>query len=128
MTKLIEKEMKLAETVEYLKEKLHKCVDFDMSALYHQIDDCNMRFIDATAMKRFLLKCQLGGGKIKESLIGSIIRRYDLDADAKLSYQEFTDGVKPIEVYDKKSFEKLERNFDISRASVRVKTGTKKHK
>jgi len=57
-----------------------------MQAIYSVIDDCNMRFIDATAMKRFLLKCQLGGGKIKESLLVAIIRRYDLDADAKLSY------------------------------------------
>jgi len=41
-------------------------------------------------LKRFLIK---GGIFPNESLLISILRRFDLDADAKLSRREFIEGV-----------------------------------
>lgn len=43
-------------------------------------------------MKRFLIKC---GIFPNEAVLISILRRFDLDADAKLNKKEFIEGVKP---------------------------------
>lgn len=55
-------------------------------------------------MKRFLIKC----GVIPSSgLLAAVIRRMDLDADAKLNMREFIDGVRPIENFSAVSNKKL---------------------
>jgi hypothetical protein len=45
-------------------------------------------------MKRFLIKCSIIPN---DNLLLAIIRRMDLDADAKLNIKEFIDSVRPIE-------------------------------
>jgi hypothetical protein len=52
-------------------------------------------------LKRFLIKC---GVLPNDGLLLSIIRRMDLDADAKLNMREFIDGVRPIENFTAKKF------------------------
>ena len=43
-------------------------------------------------MKRFLIKCGLIPN---QNLLLAIIRRMDIDADAKLNQKEFTDSIRP---------------------------------
>jgi Ca2+-binding EF-hand superfamily protein len=47
-------------------------------------------------LKRFLVKC---GVIPNDNLLLAIIRRMDLDADAKLNFKEFVDGIRPLEAY-----------------------------
>jgi hypothetical protein len=72
--------------------------------LYKEIDDCNFKFIDSSNLKRFLVKCGL---LPTDSILVAIIRRLDLDADARLNQKEFFDGVQPLENYTKGSLTHL---------------------
>ena len=47
-----------------------------------EIDDCNLKFIDTVALRRFIMKC---GTVPSAKQVLAIIRRLDLDADARLS-------------------------------------------
>lgn len=42
-----------------LKQDLACSYDFNLSSLYHEIDDCNFRFIDTSSLKRFIIKAGL---------------------------------------------------------------------
>ena len=45
-----------------------------------------------------------------DAILIAIIRRLDLDADARLSQKEFFDGVQPLENYTKMSLDKLKKS------------------
>ena len=79
-----------------LKQDLTSSYDFKLDKLYHEIDDCNLKFIDSVALKRFIMKCGLVPTS-KQVL--AIIRRIDLDADARLSQKEFLESLIPIEAF-----------------------------
>jgi Ca2+-binding EF-hand superfamily protein len=79
-----------------LKQDLTSSYDFKLDKLYQEIDDCNLKFIDSVALKRFIMKCGLVPTS-KQVL--AIIRRIDLDADARLSQKEFFESLIPIEAF-----------------------------
>lgn len=54
-------------------------------------------------MKRFLIKCSV---LPHDNLLLAIIRRMDLDADAKLNLKEFIDSVRPNENFTNKKAHK----------------------
>ena len=56
--------------------------------------------MDTCALNRFMHKCGIAES---QSRIVAIIRRLDLDADARLSFNEFNEAVTPQEAYTKKS-------------------------
>jgi Ca2+-binding EF-hand superfamily protein len=76
-----------------LKQELAKRYDFNLNGLFKEVDDINLNYIDSTALKRFLIKT---GTFPNDSLLIAIIRRFDLDADAKLNLGEFKDGMKSL--------------------------------
>ena len=80
--------------------------DYNPDALYGNIDDCNFKFIDTSNLKRFLVKCCIYAS---DALLIAIIRRMDLDADARLSNKEFMDGVQPIENFTKGSLTEMKK-------------------
>ena len=89
-----------------LKQDLATAYDFNLDALYNHIDDCNFKFIDTSNLKRFLVKCCIYAS---DTLLIAIIRRMDLDADARLSAKEFMDGVSPIENFTKGSLSEMKK-------------------
>ena len=68
--------------------------------LFKGVDDWNYRYIDQINLKRFLIKCSV---LPNDNLILAIIRRMDLDADAKLNLKEFIDAIRPLENFTKAS-------------------------
>lgn len=66
--------------------------DFNADALFKDVDDININYVDAQNLKRFLIK---SGVFANEQLLIAILRRFDLDADAKLNKKEFTEGITP---------------------------------
>lgn len=60
-------------------------------------------------MKRFLKKC---GVIATKKLLISIIRRFDLDSDARLGKEEFFEGILPIEKFTKGSLEGMKMQLD----------------
>jgi hypothetical protein len=92
--RLVWKELKLAREQEILKQQLASRYDFSLDMLFRAIDDWNYKYVDQLNLKRFLIKCSV---LPHDNLLVAIIRRMDLDADAKLNFKEFIDGVRPIE-------------------------------
>ncbi len=72
--------------MERLKQDLSSRYDFSVSSLFNEVDDWNYKYIDFTNLKRFLIKT---GHLSTEALLVAILRRFDLDADAKLTFEEF---------------------------------------
>ena len=92
LAKLIQKELKLAKEAERLKQELASRYDYSIERLYKEVDDINYGYIDASNLKRFLIKSSIISN---ERLLIAILRRFDLDADAKLSKKEFKEGIEP---------------------------------
>ena len=81
--------------------------DCNYDDLYHELDDCNFGFVDTSALKRYLLKCSIYASDV---LLIAIVRRLDLDADARLSRKELLDGIMPLENYTKGSLIVLKKS------------------
>jgi len=114
----MDKELKLAGQVECLKQELACSYDYNLDRLYNTIDDCHFKFIDTANLKRYLVKCGL---LPTDSILIAIIRRLDLDADARLSQKEFFDGVQPLENYTKTTLDKLKRSQTAMASANSVK-------
>ena len=81
--------------------------DFDIVKLFKEVDDWNYKYIDHKNLKRFLSKM---GVPASESHLIAIIRRFDLDADAKLTFSEFSAGICTQLDYSKRSIkEKIQK-------------------
>ena len=91
---MLYKELRLAKEIELLKQQLASRYDYSLEVLFKSVDDWNYKYIDQTNLKRYLIKC---GVIPSAGLLQAVIRRLDLDADAKLNMREFIDGVRPIE-------------------------------
>lgn len=78
----------------------------------HEMDDCSLRFIDSAAIKRFLIKCRVYPS---DDLLIAVIRRLDMDADARLCYKEFRDGVLPLENFTKGSLKTFQRTIEAKK-------------
>lgn len=65
--------------------------DFTFIKAFKVIDDWGYGWIDHANLNRFLKN--LGYKPTKRDLIG-ILRRYDMDGDAKISFKEFQIGFK----------------------------------
>ena len=78
---------------EMMRQDLVSQFDFKVEKMYAYLDDCNLKFIDSAALKRFLKKCGVIANK---SLLISIIRRFDMDADSRLGVDEFHEGIMPM--------------------------------
>lgn len=88
--------MKLAKDEETLKQQLASRYDYSLEQLFKAVDDWNYKYVDQTNLKRFLIKCSV---LPNQNLLISIIRRIDLDADAKLNFKEFIDAIRPVETF-----------------------------
>ena len=71
---------------------------FSKKKAFEAIDDWNYGFIDKKNLKSFLRKHNYVASTAETM---AIIRRLDLDADARLSYYEFAQGIKPEEPYNR---------------------------
>lgn len=69
-----------------LKRSLEISYDFTFKKAFAAIDDWNYGWIDHANLRRFLRS--VGYRATKKDLIG-ILRRYDMDGDAKISMKEF---------------------------------------
>jgi len=96
----------MAGQCEMLKQELATAYDHNLESCYRNIDDCNFGFIDTSNLKRFLVKCCIYAS---DALLIAIIRRMDLDADARLSKREFFDGVQPLENFTKGSLTEMKK-------------------
>ena len=93
MAILLAQEIDFQLKLEQLKQDLEKFKKFSIRRAFKAIDSLNFRYIDEQAIRRFLKK--IGHSPVKEELI-AIMRRFDLDGDAKVSFQEFVEAITPV--------------------------------
>ena len=111
----------MAKESERLKQELAARYDYGLDHLFKEVDDWNYKYIDTTNLKRFLMKT---GTIANDGLLISIIRRFDLDADAKLKQGEFVEGMKPQIEYSKRSV-KDTKTVQSTLASSRIFSASK---
>ena len=94
--------------------------DFDLEKLYKEIDDWNYKYIDSKNLKRFLSKM---GVAASESHLIAIIRRYDLDADAKLTMKEFCSGISPQLDFSKRTVKEKKQKPSVNCRELVISPG-----
>lgn len=110
------REIAFNRVTEEIKQQMESHKSFDYTKAYHSIDDWNYGYIDRKNLKMFLKK---HGYLASNEDVIAIIRRMDLDADARLKKQEFIEGIKPEEPYSK-----VMRRQNRSRSKKRERTPT----
>lgn len=98
LTRLFEKEIALNRVTEELKQEMDATKSFCLKKAFAAIDDWEYGFIDKKNLKSFLRKHNYVASTAE---CMAIIRRLDLDADARLSKREFMEGLKPEEPYSR---------------------------
>ena len=98
LTRLFEKEIALNRVTEELKQEMDATKSFTVSKAFDAIDDWNYGYVDKKNLKSFLRKHNYIASTAE---CMAIIRRLDLDADARLSKQEFSNGLRPEEPFNK---------------------------
>ena len=98
-----------------MKQQLESNKSFDFTKAYYSIDDWNFGYIDRRNLKIFFKKH--GYIASNEDVI-AILRRMDLDADARLTMQEFIEGITPEEPYSKAM--KRQRSRSASKRDIKT--------
>jgi hypothetical protein len=83
--------------------------DYSFDKVMREMDDCNLRFVDTSALKRFMGKCRIYPS---DDLLIAVVRRLDIDADGRLSKCEFKDGIMPMENFTKNSVIQFKKVLD----------------
>ena len=84
--------------MEELKQGMQCNKQFHYLKAFQEIDDWAYGYIDVKNLKSFLRK---HGYKAENADVLCIIRRMDLDGDARLTKEEFIDGLMPSEPYSR---------------------------
>jgi hypothetical protein len=70
--------------------------EYDIARFFDEVDQPKTNYVDCVNLKSFLVRCSY---LPNDNLLMAIIRRLDLDGDAKLNYREFIDALRPQENY-----------------------------
>ena len=74
-----------------IKRNIENCYEFSAKKAFSWIDDWNYSYIDQHNLQRFL---KSNGYKASKQEIVCILRRFDMDGDAKIGIDEFKIGLK----------------------------------
>jgi Ca2+-binding EF-hand superfamily protein len=91
LSQLIFKEVRLQLKADQMKRTSENAYDFSFPKAFKAIDDWSYGYIDQSNLKRFLRS--MGYLATKQELI-AILRRFDMDGDAKINLAEFEVGMK----------------------------------
>lgn len=103
---LFEKELAYHNEIEYLKNS----PDYNLEQAFDEIDDEGLNYIDHPSIDNFLRR---HGFAATEDELTAIIRRMDVSADAKVSFVEFEEAMRPIELNKKNN-----EGFKLSNPSI----------
>ena len=95
---IYDREIALNRVTEELKQEMDASKSFCIKKAFAAIDDWKYGYIDKKNLKSFLRKHNYVASTAE---CMAIIRRLDLDADARISKREFAEGLRPEEPYNK---------------------------
>ena len=79
-----------------MKRELEQLDNFSTLTAFQIMDVKGFKYLDWESLYLFLK----AGGKISQKKhINALFRRLDINADAKLTFGEFAEAIKPIDVY-----------------------------
>ena len=96
---LLAMELDLHRQTEPLKQELKCAKDFSEDSLIASLDNWGYGFIDSKSIKFFFKQQQQA--QIDSSYCAAIIRRFDMDGNSRLTYDEIIHGLMPLEPYSK---------------------------
>ena len=91
LSQLIFKEVRFQLKSDEMKRNIENCYDFSIQKAFAAIDDWSYSYIDQHNLNRFLKST--GHYATKKDIV-CILRRLDLDGDAKINFVEFKAGMK----------------------------------
>jgi len=83
LSQLIYKEVRYQIKVDQMKRNLENAYDFSFKKAFASIDDWSYGYVDQANLKRFLRNT--GHVSTQHELV-AIIRRFDMDGDAKINF------------------------------------------
>lgn len=98
---LLYKEIVFARQLDKIRMKLQAHKAFEPAAAFQVVDDWNYGYIDQTNLKNFLRK---HGHVTSDADLLAVIRRIDLDGDARINEQEFSYSLKLEQPFSKANF------------------------
>lgn len=90
---LFEKEFAYHREISIIKRDLNNASDFTIQNAFSEIDDEGLSIIDHASVESFLRR---NGFAPTEEELTAIIRRIDVSADARCSYSEFEEALRPV--------------------------------
>ena len=93
MAILLAKEIDFELKLEQLKADLERYPAYSIRRAFKAIDTNNYKIIDEGCLRRFLKRA--GHLPEKDELV-AIMRRFDLDGDAKITFSEFVEALSPV--------------------------------
>lgn len=93
LAELLVQEIDFHIRLEQMKRELASVPGYNARRVFKAIDDRNRKAVSEQELRRFFKK--VGHMPLKGELI-AIMRRFDLDGDSCISFQEFYEAVTPI--------------------------------
>ncbi|CAI2386646.1 unnamed protein product [Moneuplotes crassus] len=102
LSSLIQKECEYHTEVESIKKKISEAENSDCKEIFKALDKNKYGYLDASMIQEFLKNQDC---EVSKTDVNSIVRRFDVTADARISYGEFVEGITPADASPKPSEE-----------------------
>ena len=99
MARLFKMEITFHEEVEPLKQKMETHAGYSHKVAFKTIDPTNIGFIDVKTLDNFFKRNRCKGITLEDN--AAVIRRFDLDNDGKLRFEEFETGIHAEQPFSK---------------------------
>ncbi len=118
LSQLLYKEVRYQLRVDQMKRALENAYDFTFRKAFAAIDDWSYQYIDQSNLKRFLRST---GHVATQHELVSILRRFDMDGDAKINFKEFEVGLKSsLSTYGTRRKARPKSGSTVQRVKARI--------
>lgn len=93
---MLEKELDYHIQTERVKRELENCVNFTTLLAFRILDIKSYNYVDFEGIRLFLERM---GFKAKQKHLNAIFRRLGVNNDAKISFSDLAENMKPLDIY-----------------------------
>jgi len=92
LTELLEREIRWHSKMEIRKQEMSRRYDWSASASFNAIDSIRLGYVEHRHIADFLKR---NGHYATESELIAIVRRLDVDADQRITFDEWAEAIRP---------------------------------